>query len=54
MRLLIPIAVAIVASGLVIIAVLRKKRRDRVERDIPELNQHPERLEQMLDSTDDA
>jgi hypothetical protein len=54
MRLLIPIAVAVVASGLVIIAVLRKKRRDRAGRDIPELNQHPERLEQMLDSTDDA
>jgi len=54
MVLLIPIAVAVVASGLVIVAVLRKRRRGKSRRDIPELNQHPERLEQMLDSTDDA
>jgi hypothetical protein len=31
-----------------------QRRRGQSRRDIPELNQHPERLEQMLDSTDDA
>jgi hypothetical protein len=34
------------------VAILMRARRRR--RDIPELNRHPERLEQMLDKTDDA
>jgi hypothetical protein len=52
MGVIIPIAAGVIVAGLVIIAALRSKRRR--ERDIPELNQHPERLDQMLDKTDDA
>jgi hypothetical protein len=32
---------------------MSRARRGR-KTDIPELNKHPERLEQMLDETDDA
>lgn len=42
------------AAVIVGVAVLLRARRRRRRRDIPELNQHPERLEQMLDKTDDA
>ncbi|HEX6396413.1 MAG TPA: hypothetical protein VFZ95_03235 [Steroidobacteraceae bacterium] len=52
MRLIVPVAVAVIVAGALIVASLRAKRRR--SREIPELNQHPERLEQMLDSTDDA
>jgi hypothetical protein len=50
MRLILPIAIGLVVAGLLIAAARRAKRR----REVPELNQHPERLEQMLDRTDDA
>ena len=52
MRLVLPIAVGVIVAGALLIASLRAKRRRA--REIPELNQHPERLEQMLDSSDDA
>ncbi len=42
---------AIVAILLVVFLVLRAQRKNE---QVPELNQHPERLEQMLDPTDDA
>jgi hypothetical protein len=45
-----PIVAGVLVAGLVTAAVLRARRR----RAVPELNQHPERLEQMLDQTDDA
>jgi hypothetical protein len=50
MRLILPIAIGVVVAGLLIVAVARARRR----RDIPELNKHPERLEQSLDQSDDA
>jgi hypothetical protein len=40
-----------VVVGFVALALVRACRR---KSQIPELNQHPERLEQMLDETDDA
>ena len=40
-----------VVVGFVALALVRARRR---KSQIPELNQHPERLEQMLDETDDA
>ena len=52
MRVMVAIAVGVLVSGLLVVAALRAKRERR--RDIPELNKHPERLEQMLDETDDA
>ena len=51
-RFLIPAVVAALAAGLIAGIVMRARRR-RAAR-IPELNRHPERLEQMLDQTDDA
>lgn len=42
---------AIVALLLVAFLGLRAQRKNK---QVPELNQHPERLEQMLDPTDDA
>lgn len=33
------------------VALIRARRRGD---DVPELNKHPERLDEMLDSTDDA
>jgi hypothetical protein len=51
MRILIPLIVI----GAVIGVVLALSRRSRRRGDAtPELHQHPERLEQNLDSTDDA
>jgi hypothetical protein len=50
--LVISIAVGVLVAVLLPLAAVRaRRRRDRA---VPELNQHPERLEQMLDSTDDA
>ena len=51
MRLIVPILFAAVIAGLATAAVLRARRRRAA---VPELNRHPERLEQMLDATDDA
>ena len=46
------VAVAIGAM-IVCVAVVALARRRR-EREIPELNRHPERLEEELDASDDA
>jgi|KBSSwiStaDraftv2_1062776.scaffolds.fasta_scaffold153084_3 hypothetical protein len=56
MGVVIPIAVGVIVSALLGFAALRarRKRERERERDIPELNKHPERLEQMLDQSDDA
>lgn len=48
--LVISIAVGVLVS-ILLATLLARRRRDRA---VPELNKHPERLEQMLDSTDDA
>lgn len=50
MRMILPIAVGVAVAGLLVVLALRARRR----RELPELNKHPERLEQMLDPTDDA
>ena len=52
MRVILPIAAGVLIAGWVAFAVLRRRRKRA--RQVPELNQHPERLEQMLDRTDDA
>jgi hypothetical protein len=52
MGVILPIAAGLLIAGWVAFAVLRRRRKRA--RDVPELNRHPERLEQMLDSTDDA
>jgi hypothetical protein len=49
--LILPIVVGLLVAGLVIPAAIRARRR---RPPVPELNKHPERLEQMLDPTDDA
>jgi hypothetical protein len=50
-RVLIPIVVLAAIVG----AVIASRRRARRQGDAtPELHQHPERLDQMLDPTDDA
>jgi hypothetical protein len=50
-RLLIPIAILAAIVG----AVVSARRRSRQRADAtPELHRHPERLDQMLDPTDDA
>ena len=49
---ILPIAAGVLIAGLIAFAVLRARRRRKMQ--VPELNQHPERLEQMLDETDDA
>jgi membrane protein implicated in regulation of membrane protease activity len=50
--LIVSIAVGVVVAVLLPMAARRARRRREAE--VPELNKHPERLEQMLDSTDDA
>jgi len=50
MRLLLLILFVAIVGGIAAAAVKRARRRDQV----PEINQHPERLEQSLDETDDA
>lgn len=49
-RLLIPIVIAAAIVGAIIGARRRRRRGDAT----PELHRHPERLDQMLDPTDDA
>jgi hypothetical protein len=46
-----PIVVGALITALVTAAVLRQRHR-RFQ--VPELNRHPERLDQMLDPSDDA
>jgi hypothetical protein len=48
----IAIAVGVAVAILVPLAALLARRRRA--RALPEINRHPERLEQMLDPTDDA
>jgi hypothetical protein len=48
---ILPIVVGALVAALVTTAIIRSRRRTRA---LPELNKHPERLEQMLDPTDDA
>lgn len=52
LRIAIPVLVAALAAGITLGFLARMHRRRKAG--IPELNQHPERLEQMLDPTDDA
>jgi hypothetical protein len=52
LRVLIPLFLAAVLAGLVVGMVRRKNRR--IADATPELHKHPERLDQMLDPTDDA
>lgn len=54
MRLILAVAVGAIAAATLVLAAVRARRESAREREIPELNQHPERLEQMLDPTDDA
>lgn len=49
-RLIVFILIGALVAGLVARGMLRKRR----EKAISELNKHPERLDQMLDPTDDA
>jgi hypothetical protein len=51
MRVMLPVAVGVLAVLLAAAVIVRARRRKSA---VPELNQHPERLEQMLDETDDA
>lgn len=49
---LVSIVAGLLVAGVVAAVVIRARRRR--EPKVSELNQHPERLEQMLDPTDDA
>jgi len=49
MRVFAAVLVFALAAGIVNLVRARRRRSA-----VPELNQHPERLEQMLDETDDA
>ncbi len=51
MGVILPIVAGVLVAALFTAAIIRSRRRTR---DLPELNKHPERLEQMLDPTDDA
>jgi len=51
-RLLTAVVIGGLVAGIVVLALRRARRRRKSQ--VPELNQHPERLEQMLDDTDDA
>jgi hypothetical protein len=46
----------VIAGGLIAAGIARSRLRARRQRaaQLPELNRHPERLDQMLDPTDDA
>ncbi len=56
MRVVIPIVIGVVvAAALIAIPVVRQILKSRRTADAtPELHEHPERLDQMLDPTDDA
>ena len=49
MRVFVAVLVVALAAGIVQWVRARRRRAE-----VPELNQHPERLEQTLDETDDA
>jgi hypothetical protein len=51
-RILIPVLLAAIVAG-VVAGIVRRRNRRRGDA-TPELHQHPERLNQMLDPTDDA
>lgn len=53
LRVLIPVLVGTIVAGMIVGFVMRARRRRRADA-TPELHQHPERLNQMLDPTDDA
>ena len=53
MRYVLPLAIGMILAGLLVVAA-RAQRQRRRRRDLPEINRHPERLEQMLDPSDDA
>jgi hypothetical protein len=52
LRVLVPLFLATLLAGLVVGMVRRKNRKSGDA--TPELHKHPERLDQMLDPTDDA
>ena len=52
LRVLIPVFLATLLVGFVAGMVRRRRRRSGDA--TPELHKHPERLDEMLDSTDDA
>jgi len=45
------LVILLAAAAIVGVAMLMRARR---RNEVPELNKHPERLDQMLDKTDDA
>ncbi|HEX5160498.1 MAG TPA: hypothetical protein VFV88_02185 [Steroidobacteraceae bacterium] len=51
-RIIFPLLMAAVAAGIAVRLLMRAQFRRKTG--IPELNRHPERLEEMLDPTDDA
>lgn len=44
----------ILLVGLLIAALVGRAVKRRRQAQVPEINKHPERLDQMLDKTDDA
>jgi hypothetical protein len=51
-RVILFILIVAAVAGLWARSALKEKRRQLAQ--MPELNKHPERLDQMLDPTDDA
>jgi hypothetical protein len=47
-------AVVLLSAGFILGFAWMSRVRRRRKDEVPELNKHPERLEQMLDKTDDA
>jgi hypothetical protein len=47
------VVVLLATAAILCVAWMSRVQRRR-KSDVPELNKHPERLEQMLDETDDA
>jgi flagellar biosynthesis/type III secretory pathway M-ring protein FliF/YscJ len=52
LRVLVSVLVAAVVAGFITVLVMRARRQKADA--TPELHKHPERLDQMLDPTDDA
>jgi cytochrome c-type biogenesis protein CcmH/NrfF len=50
LRIAVPLIVLSLLAGAIVLVMRARRRRAQVS----ELNQHPERLEQMLDESDDA